>query len=402
MELLKLPQEAVPPKPPRSPQRKKADTIPTSSSEFNILFISHEEPPPQHHQLGLSLDSQGIRALQKAASVDMHPSNAPNLLPPGGSGSGTTLRGDTLVSEGNPKGVAVQQPAATPLFSPTRDPPGPLPQWVVEPPSSSSRGAEVEAEGKPPPSLPAAAAQVPRPTRRFSADDPLNAEVSRLLLDLTVCPEVLTSSVSSAHSSPPRGPELGVGTVSRDLKASGSLDGTGSSEMIPAVGSGDSPVVLRHKKAGEQVVVPKTSLNYFRQSVKRKKGGVASQGSHAQSLPEEVPQQQQQQGGGGGEGVGGEFPWRGNRRSWSQNSHLTQLPGKDDDPSQLFEMSGVHLSSESAALEGIVAEHGDIIEALEGRLEVGAQSFFVFSSPLLSSMCVTFLLYKDHAVSVVF
>ena len=35
-------------------------------------------------------------------------------------------------------------------------------------------------------------------------------------------------------------------------------------------------------------------------------------------------------------------------------------------------MSGNHLSSESAALEGIVAEHGDIIEALDGRQEVCA------------------------------
>lgn len=48
------------------------------------------------------------------------------------------------------------------------------------------------------------------------------------------------------------------------------------------------------------------------------------------------------------------------------------LPGQSllDEGSQLFELSGVHLSSESAALEGIVAEHGDVIDTLQGRQNV--------------------------------
>ena len=49
-----------------------------------------------------------------------------------------------------------------------------------------------------------------------------------------------------------------------------------------------------------------------------------------------------------------------------------ELPPGGQDPSQLFEMSGVHLSSESAALEGIVADNGDIVDALDGRQEVCA------------------------------
>ena len=416
--------EAVPskpPKPPRSPRRQKAHSavdsqhIPKSISEFNILFIASQDEPLQ--QLGQSLDL------------------------------------------------------------PTRE----------DPKAGQDVGNDVKG------AILDGVAQGPN-TWRASVDDPLNAEVNRLLSELTVCPEVLTSSLPSpARNSPPWNVTSNITTeAKRDsstplagLSSTAVGDGVITSEgvltentpsvvlrrkkgtpndqvmvpktpsdqvmvpitpsdqvmvpitpsdqvmvlktpndqvmvpktpsdqvmvpktpsdqvmvlktpndqvMVPKTPSdqvmvpktpSDQVMVLKTpndqvmvpktpsdqvtvpKTPSDQVMVPKTSLNYFRQSIKRKKGGVASQGGHthdqhhASSLPEEADQTM-------------DHPWRGNRRSWSQSSQLMELPPGGQDPSQLFEMSGVHLSSESAALEGIVAEHGDIIEALEGRQEVCA------------------------------
>lgn len=389
--------EVIPPKPPRSAARQKAlsaadsqQFIPKSMSVFNILFVASQDEPvrksgegeEEQLLLGQSLDSQSFRALKgKTSSLQNVQGGERNVALQKGGGGGMPKE-----EPQSPKG-----PDRTPSdhtlsqITPLQEPSQPLVLKAsdtltgvgAEPPMDArevtSAPSQQPAPGTATPLLPAP--QVPRPaTWRASVDDPLNAEVSKLLSELTVCPEVHASAslTSSLNSNPPNPSVEPMGSEPAPVGVAQPTD----LPLAVVVGSGDSPVVLRHKKGGarvdppasDHVTVPRTSLNYFRQSVKRKKGGAVNQGGlahdlhHASSLPEEADQPPSS----------GEFPWRANRRSWSQSSLFTGLPGGSlqDEGSQLFELSGVHLSSESAALEGILAEHGDVIETLEWRQEV--------------------------------
>lgn len=417
--------EVIPPKPPRLATRQKAlsaadlqQFIPKSMSKLNILFVASQDEPDEEREsrrgkeeelLGQSLDSQRFQALK----ATMMSSSVQKLQ--GGEKVQKGWGGDTpkevpqYPGGGTPSVQAAAIPVPHPVNTvPSDGPIGSSPLMV----GVESQEVTSTALGTAPPLAPPP--QVPRPMLwRASTVDVLNLEVSQLLSELSVCPQVLTASPTSSLSNNsaqscsvepiPAVPNLTTPTTMPTTTPTITptitptttptitstitptitptitcLDSSNDSHnLLPAVvGSGDSPVVLRHKRGttlptNDHVTVPRTSLNYFRQSVKRKKGGAINQGGpthevhHTSSLPDEADQTSSSS---------GDFLWRpGNRRSWSQSSLFTgPLPGQSllDEGSQLFELSGVHLSSESAALEGIVAEHGDVIDTLQGRQNV--------------------------------